>query len=314
MTAVLSPIWGPYLNINEARDRLCRFVDKASAPDVGVIWAADGVIYPLRPPRQKGQGEGDVVIFQWTRLPPPTPRPPSGFWPQLKAFLKDCAEQEGRAAEINAQANMAMGQSMNRVLGRMFSNHRDDAAGVALDVLCIALSLALIPTGIGFLGVIGLAGGAALLAMDGKAYAMELSGDDKGAEVFKKQTEAYRIVATVMTLPDLFKGGYVAIKELREVAELLPATRQTAASAEALAARTTNANRAERFAQIAERAHLRAQLRREQIAASLKFEITPRGGGVGSISLLVREEIQNESSLYHQFLSRLQVHCTAVHR
>ena len=54
---------------------------------------------------------------------------------------------------------MAMGQTAAKVLGRMFASHQDDGVGVALDILCIALSVALLPTGLGVLGAVGLFGG-----------------------------------------------------------------------------------------------------------------------------------------------------------
>ncbi len=216
-----------------------------------------------------------------------------------------------------AQADMAMGQMMNRVVDRMMHTHRDDGVGVALDVLCIALSIALIPTGVGLVttaaGIAAL-GGIALLGMDGVAYGMELAGDDAGAETVKKNTEVYRIIATVMTLPDLFRGGYVAIRELKEVTQALPMARRTAATAERLSASTVDAHRADRYMQVAERAHLRAQIRVRQIAGSLKHEIAPRGAGGGSFGLLIREEIQNKDSLLQEVMRRLQVHAATVSR
>ena len=65
---------------------------------------------------------------------------------------------------------------------------------------------------------------------------------------------------------------------------------------------------------IAERANLRAQIRTQQLTASLRLEITPRMGGVGSVGLLVREEVTTDTSMLHTFLSRLRVHAVAVHR
>ena len=148
--------------------------------------------------------------------------------------------------------------------------------------------------------------------MDGIAYGMELDGQDDRAEKFKKDTEVWRIIATVATLPDLFKGGFEVVRNLKEVSQALPIAERTAASAERLAAQATSANRADRYAQIAERAHLRAQIRRQQIAAMLQREIAPRGAGLGGTTLLVREEIQNDKSAYHEVLARLQIHSTSL--
>ncbi len=200
MNLPLDAQWGPYRDGSDARTRLCSFVDKVCAPDVGVVWATEGGIFPLRAPRRDGGGFGDVLIFQWTEAPPPTPRPPSGFLPKLKAFINDCLEQECKAAIMQGQADMAMGQAVDGALRKMFTSHRDDGAGVALDILCIGLSLALLPTGLGVLGVVGLIGGVVLLGADSTAYGMELDGDDKQAESFKRRTKAIRIVATVMNL------------------------------------------------------------------------------------------------------------------
>ena len=69
-----------------------------------------------------------------------------------------------------------------------------------------------------------------------------------------------------------------------------------------MSASTTNAAHAKRL----------QQLRSEQISAALKLEATGKGGGTGSVALLVREEWNNDESLLHQFLRYLQVHCMAV--
>lgn len=135
---------------------------------------------------------------------------------------------------------------MTDVLKRMMTRHRDDGANVAFDVVCIALSIALIPTGIGIAAGIALAGGIVLLGADGYAYGLELAGDDSASEAFKKQTEKWRILATVMTLPDGLVGGWKALRELSEVREALVLDRTTAATAEQLSARTANAQRADR--------------------------------------------------------------------
>ena len=215
---------------------------------------------------------------------------------------------------MEAQANMAMGQAIVGGVKQIFGRHQDDAAGVALDVLCIALSLALIPTGIGALGVIGLIGGSVLLVTDGYAYGQEMSGDEEGAEATKKKTEVLRIVATVATLPDLAYGGLKAVREFQEIRELRALDRTTASAATSLAERTARAARAEKLGQIAERANLRAKIRSEQIAAMLKLEFTPRVAGSASVSLLLREEITSDESLLHQVMARLQVHTGVVHR
>ncbi len=312
VTLMLTPEWGPYADQNEARTCLTRFVDRACGPDTGIVWTANGNLYPFRAPKRDGEGIGAVSIFEWNK-PPPPPKPPSGFLGKVKTFIRDALEAQGKAALQESQASLAMSQAMGNVLNRMFTAHKDDGVGVALDILCIALSVALLPTGLGVLGAVGLVGGVILLGADGGAYAMELGGEDERAENFKKQTERFRIVATVMTLPDVAYGGVKLVKELVEIRELRAMDRITAQAATNMSARTTNAARAERLHQIAARANLRAQVRTEQISAALRLEATGKAAGAGSVGLLVREEIQTDKSLLHQFFSYLQVHCTAVH-
>ncbi|MBB6253243.1 hypothetical protein [Nitrospirillum iridis] len=316
MAVVLSSDWGPYRNETEAAACLCAYVDKVCGPGVGISWATNGYVYPLRGPTRDAGGFGDVFVFQWSHIPTPPAKhlPPPDFWHRVKGFIERCMEAQGKAALAESQANLAMGQAMGRVIDRMFTSHRDDGVGVALDVLCVVASLALIPTGLGALGIAGLIGGAMLLGMDGTAYAMELAGSDESAEDFKKQTEAWRIVATVMTLPDIVVGGPKALKELAEARELLQADMTTARTAETLAARTANGSRAERYAQIAERANLRTQIRAKQIHAAMSLEVAPRAAGVGSGFLLIREEILGDESALHEIARRLQVHSVSVHR
>ena len=312
MTLMLTPEWGPYADQNEARTCLTRFVDRACGPDTGIVWTANGNLYPFRAPKRDGEGIGAVSIFEWNK-PPPPPKPPSGFLSKVRTFIRDALEAQGKAALQESQASLAMSQAMGNVLNRMFTAHKDDGVGVALDILCVALSIALIPTGLGVLGYAGLIGGAFLLGTDGTAYALELGGYDESAESFKKVTERYRLVATVMTLPDIAYGGARLAKELIELKELRAMDRVTAQTAANMSARTANAARAERLQQVAARANLRAQIRSEQIIAALKLEATGKVAGSGSVGLLVREEIQTDGSLLHQFLSYLQVHCTAVY-
>jgi hypothetical protein len=300
--------------MNECRDRLTAFVNRSCGPSVGAAWAANGMIYPLRPPQRDGMGIGVVATFAWTPAPPPPPRPPKGFWESWHAFWNRYFEMQAESARIQAEGNMALGRAIGTGIDRMIHSHQDDAAGVALDVLCVALSLALLPTGIGALGVMGLVGGAILLGADGVAYAKEIGGDEEGAESWKHDTEGLRIAATVMTLPDLAFGGVKAVRELAEIKQLRTLSRTTATAAETLAARTARAERARRYAQIAERANLRAQLRSEQIAAMMKLEMTPRAAGVVGTSLLLREEIKSDESLLHGTMRRLRIHCTGNHR
>ncbi len=213
-----------------------------------------------------------------------------------------------------AQANLALGQAISRGIGTLMKHHADDAAGVAIDLIGVAIFILLLPTGVSEIAFIGAAGGAILLGTDGYAFALEMGGDDKGAEQFKKRTESIRLAATIMTLPDLFYGGYKVIREIREIKELTAADRATSTAASGLAQRTATAQRADRYMQVVERANLRAQIRSEQLTALRRLEVRPRGAELGGVGLFVREEIINDKSLMNQLARRLQMTCIAVHK
>jgi hypothetical protein len=312
--ASLDSEWGPFISALDARQRLTAYVDQTCGREVGVVWASNGGVYPFRAPLRDGAGYGDVLVFQWSQRPAPPPRPPTGFWNRARRFIKRCLEMEGQAMIAQSQAELAMGQAINKVVSRAFTAHRDDGLGVALDIVCIGLSIALIPTGLGFVGLMGFVGGAFLLGADSYAYALELGGADADAEAFKKQTEKYRIIATVMTLPDVVYGGFKAVRELQEIRELRALDEATARAAERLGASTSDGARAVRYEQIAEKAHLRSQIRTEQIKAAFAHEIAPRGSGVGGTVLLIREEITSDESSLKDALRRLNIHSLSVRR
>lgn len=125
------------------------------------------MLYPFRAPRRDGDGIGEIAVFQWSPSPPPPPKPPHGFRERFIAFRNRYAEMQAESARIQAEGNMALARSIGTRIDRMIHSHRDDAAGVALDILCVALSIALIPTGLGVLGAVGLVGGAILLGTGG---------------------------------------------------------------------------------------------------------------------------------------------------
>ncbi|MDZ5645720.1 hypothetical protein [Nitrospirillum sp. BR 11828] len=312
MTIALDSDWGPYKNANEASAYLIPYINRVCGPDVGITWATGDAIYPLRAPTWDSGGFGDNVVFQWNHIPAAFPKhpPPTDFWHKVKAFIDQCMEAQGQAAIAQGQANLAMAQAMANIFNSI--PHKDDAFGVTLDIICFAATIALLPTGLGELGVLAFIGGSFLLAADSTIYGMELAGDEEGANAVRERTEKMRIVATVMTLPDLFKNGWIALKEIREASQLIRADMNTARAAESLGARTTSVARAERYAQVAERAHLRSQLRAQQIRAGVTLDIMPRIAGAGSAVIIGREEIETESSVLHQIAHRLKMHTVAV--
>lgn len=112
MVLPLSAQWGPYRDAFDARTCLARFVDKVCGPGVGIVWAADGDIYALRAPRRDSENFADTVLFQW--LPTPTivsHQSPSGFWNKAREFIKDALAAEGKALNVQGQAQMAVGRS-----------------------------------------------------------------------------------------------------------------------------------------------------------------------------------------------------------
>ena len=319
MTVMLSPEWGPYRSPVEATEYLGRFVDKACGPGTGIAWTANGNLYPLRAPKRDDDGFGDVVMFEWNKPPPPAPRQ-VGFWNRVRAFISGVVQMELQSQLQQAEIQRAMGDAMVKAVSRAFTTHQDDGIGVALDVIGIAISIALIPTGLGIIGGIALIGSVFLLGTDTYSYALEMDGEDEGAEKFKRRTERYRLFATVMTLPDVAYGSYKIVKEVLEIKSLRALDAATATAAEAKAARTINAVAADRLHRLADRANLRSQIRTEQLKAiltlqgsQLKLEVGGKVTGAGSIGLMVREEVLEDSSSFHQFLRFLQVHAVTAH-
>ena len=313
MSITLTPDWGPYDGINDARMNLCRLVDAVCDPSVGVAWASRDNLYPLRAPRRDDLGFGDAFVFHWPDAPPPPPKRPTALWDRVTAAILNALAAEGNAELASAQAQVEAGRAMADTMSKLLAAHSDDGIGVVFDVVCVGMSVALFASGIGALGLMALGGSLVLLGTDGTTYGLEMAGDEEKAEWFRKTTENVRIIATVATLPDLGWGGLKAVREFQEIRQLRAVARATATTADAMAARTANAARAERYAQVAKRAHLRSQIREEQIRGLLLHEFSPRGAGVGSLGLLFKEELGTDESALHTFLRRLQLHCVATH-
>ena len=279
---------------------------------VGVAWASGDRLYPLRAPRNDKDGFGEVVVFQWSPHAAP-PKPPTGFWAKFEALMEQSFEAQAEANRLEAQGYQALGDAAVRVVERAF-DHKKDTTGIVLDIACVALSLALLPTGVGALAVLGLVGGTMLLGMDGVAYAKELGGDDAGADAVNKATEKWRIFATIITLPDFFNGLCEAIPRIAEARSFRVLDQSTAAAASRMAARTANAGRAERFAQIAEKANLRAQIRTEVIRAAMVYDMSPRVGATISMALLIHDEVTDKASAARDFIGNIQIHCMGMHK
>ncbi len=141
------------------------------------------------------------------------------FMSRARRFLDRCMSRRCRRRWPKRRPTRRLSM-VGRGLRRAFVKHGDDFAGVIFDVICIAASIALIPTGIDIFAIAGLAGGAVLLGCDGAAYAMEVAGQDESAKSIKENTEWVRLAATIATLPDFGWNGIKAVRELRALREL----------------------------------------------------------------------------------------------
>lgn len=315
MSAVLDKTWGPYASQSDAAFSLGRFANRACGPGIGLAWSSGGMLYPLRRPVYDGDGFGEVLTVEWN--PPSTypvkvqPAPGAGFWDRMVRIFERSLEMQGEAEIAQAQAYRALA---NSPIFSRFAQHSDDGAGVVLDAIGVAASLILISTGLGVLGGLALLGGIVLLGSDGAIYATEMAGNENLANQLREQTEIARIAATIVTLPDLALGGAKALCEFREAEELLRADRTTAQAAQKLGARTAIKARAAQYAEIAEKANLRTQIRMKQIQAGITLEVAPRIAGGAGTGLLVREEVMEDASGLNQIRQWLRMHILAVQR
>lgn len=315
MAMSFDAVWGPYGDPLQARSCLTGFVDAVCGPGLGVAWASGGAVHPMRAPGRDSSGFGQVVVFEWHDAPPLRRISAEGsLLGRLERTVERALTQIGEARMAQSQAELAMGQAMAQAIGSIRMRHKDDAAGVALDVLCVVLSIGLLTTGVGIIGGAALIGSIILLGTDGVAYGMETAGYDEDAEKFKKATEVFRIAATIMTLPDAAWGGFKIIQELNEVQKLRAASQSTAGIAGTLAERTASAARASQYAQIVERAQRKAQEHSQKLRWLFMHELVPRATVPASVYLLLREELDDENhSVLATFLQRLTFHIITVH-
>ncbi len=110
---------------------------------------------------------------------------------KFEAFFSDALQRCGEAELASSQANLAASQALGNAISKVFTSHADDGLGVALDIVCVGLPVALIFSGIGALGAIAFAGSVVLAGADGIAYAKKISGDDEGAEALKNKLKSY---------------------------------------------------------------------------------------------------------------------------
>ncbi len=305
----LLPDWGIYAGVNEARTYLSRFTDHAVGPDVGIVWLSQGAMYPLRAPRRDGAGFGDVLVFEFA-LDLINHLAPRRWTERLEDFFIGALSEIGRAQVQQADANMAMIASIKS----MMTEKRMDGLGVMLDAICVMASIGAVMTGVGVISLIAFGAGIVLLSADGAAFGAEIADNDALADIIKKKTEILRVVAMVASLPDLGYGGIKLLKEMGKVRQLKLEDDLSHSAATSRQSRTTNASHAADYAQIAEKARLRSQIRSEQLMGLLKHEMTPRVTVSPSFMLLLREEYGNENdSATSRFLKSLSFHFVSVH-
>ncbi len=313
----LSPKWGPFDGPHQASTKLAKYVDESLDPSVGIAWSSLGELTPLRRPQYDSGGFGDVLVFGWDLIPPPSPPRPDAwgkFLDYMESALADIGQSQLDQANAQLEADRAIGHAVSGVFSRMADpKNRMDGAGVALDVLCVGLSLAAMATPVGWIGLAAFAGSVALLAADGGAYGAELAGDDTLANGIKDQTQLLRVCATILTLPDIAWGGLKAVQEINEVRALRASSLSTAARADADAMRSVSRGKA--FASIADRARQRAAARMVKLRWMMAHEITPRAIAPGGIYLLIDELTDKENKgAVAQFLRQYSFHVVAHHQ
>ncbi|MGI4793749.1 MAG: hypothetical protein ACRYG8_06610 [Janthinobacterium lividum] len=305
----LLPDWGIYTGVNDARTFLSRFADHVVGPDVGIVWLSRGAMYPLRAPRRDGTGFGDVLVIDFA-LDLINHLAPTRWTERLESFFTNALSEIGQAQVEQAEANAAMVASIRS----MMTEKRMDGLGVVLDVICVVASIGAVMTGVGVIGLIAFGGGIVLLAADGAAFGAEVADNNALAEIIKKKTEILRVAAMVASLPDLAYGGVKLLKEMGEVRELKLADDLSSSAATSLQKRTMDASRASEYAQIAEKARLRSQIRSEQLMGLWKHEMTPRATVPPALMLLLKEEYGSENdSVTSRFLKSLSFHVISVH-
>ena len=321
-----TPAWGPFRGPYDAAQRLTGFANMHVGQDVGVCWASSGGLVPIRRPSYDSNGYGTVLIVQFDDTSPVHPGAPLSLLGSVSRAFHDAMERYGEAELLNAQVALAQGQMINSTLSRAFSRkYRSDGIGVALDILAVGLTIAVMGTGVGPLAGLAFYGGCALLTMDGIAYAAEIAGYDDGAEKFKGWTEIPRIIATAAALPDAAWGGFKVVREMVAVRSLRAASLVTAGKAEAQAARVARGasglaeaervSYARRYAEIGERARVRAAGKTEKLRSMWVHEVTPRATVPGSVYLLVDDELKPDNkNLVARYLRQYAFHVTAVKR
>lgn len=333
---MLSSVWGPFSDVLDAANNLCRFVDMVLNPGVGVALITDGKLYPMRRPAYDKDGVGELVTFQLNPAPPPV-RPPAGSGRSVVGWFNSVMEMIGRQEIEQGQAQAAVGQAIDDKLASVWRNnfgltaHQSDGVGVAIDAVGVGLSLVLASLGpLEVLGLIALVGGAVVLVLDGAAYTTEMAGHEEIAKTVRYYTFYPRCLATLATLPDALWNIGKVVLDAGELSADAARSLSTAGRASDDAARVTRSAKiqsdaaskardlqyAKRYSEIGAAALQRAQAAQRRLAVFVTAQSTTRGLISPGIVLLTKEAVDDPENRpkIQAILSRYVFHVSAVHR
>lgn len=331
-------IWGVYNGAAEAAAHAGAFTDSVLDPQFGIAWLSNGTLYALRPPRYDGSGNGQILTLQYhATTAAAKPVAARNLGQRLKDWFLNQMAVQGRMAILQSQADLALGKTIDGFVTaayrRAVGKDRDDTKGMGIDVIAVGLSIVLLASGgAEVLGLVALAGGVAMLLMDGTAYVQELAGDDELAERTKDATFDFRLLAMAATLPDAFWNvGKVLAEGSKMMAEAArintvvsraagDVARSSSAAGSATEALEASraADRARRYAAIGERARLRAVAARTRLQMFLAEHAASRALIPPSL-LLMAKEVQDDKSddrrhAFNTMLQRMSFHVSSVHR
>ena len=229
--------WYPYRGAQDALVHLGPFADHAVGHGCGISFSDGRLISVVRRPSgSRGMWLNVLSRHIATSRPRPKPRPPTA-WQKVEHWFEDVMTAYGESQMREAEAKMATSRAVTGYVDRniwqpahaWLLRHKlvNDAVGVAADVVGVVAGVVFICTIGPELGVVAVIAGAAagigslvLLGMDGYVLGGEITGheaDTKWIETSENMQWA-RIVATLMTVPDMAVGGVRALKEVGALA------------------------------------------------------------------------------------------------
>lgn len=256
----MSGFWYPYNGAQDALTHLAPLADHAVGRGSGISYSDGRSISVVRRP-SGSRGIWLNVLSRHVAAPRPRPKPrPPTTMQRIDHWFEDIMIAYGESQMRQAEANMAMSRA---ITGYVNSNvwqpahawllkHKlvNDAVGVAADVVGVvagAVFICAIGPELGAAAIIvGAAAGLGslvLLGMDGYVLGGELTGHEAETKWIETNEgmQWARIVATIMTVPDMAYGGVRALKEVgalaAEAREATTASRASTAISDAERAR-----------------------------------------------------------------------------